>query len=545
MAKVVFCTHKMNISKKYPDQAADNNPKYNSLIYFGMFLLILGVFLKNAWISEDAYILFRSVEQFHAGFGPVWNQYERVQTFTSPLWYWLLVLIHYASQNLFVNTMLLSLVCLCFTLLLLQRALSDPYLFVILGFFLLASNAFFDFTSSGLENGLAYLVIAWLVSAYHLLTTRQSPSYSQITSFLLGVGTLVCVRHDLILLCLPASCYVIWRFWRKLSIGQWLVVGTASIFPLLAWSVFSLLYYGLLFPNTFYAKLFTGIEKTALWSRSLYYFRSSFIHDPITIIVLLAGIGVAVWNWKKNFARLVLAVGIGLHLLYIVSIGGDFMQGRFFSYGYLLAVCLILLSFPTLLQKFPRWKPALASGLVIYALFFPHTPLNSPTSYKNLAVIDGIADERGVYYPFTSIFQYYARKNGDFFLPDHPLSLDGYHFHQSDQQVYVHGNIGLFGYFAGLEKIIIDPNGLSDPFLAQLPIEGEWRVGHYFRKLPAGYLENIQNAGGSLENANLDTFYRAIILVSRDKNFFSQARLQAIWKLNTGGYRYLIEDGSP
>ncbi|HUN23207.1 MAG TPA: hypothetical protein PK299_08770 [Anaerolineales bacterium] len=532
----------MNIPKKHPDQAAGSNPKHNFLIILGVFFLQVVVFLKNAWISEDAYILFRSVEQFHAGFGPVWNQYERVQTFTSPLWYWLLVLIHFFSQNLFVNTLLLSLVCLTLTLLLLQRLFPQSYIFVLLGFFLLASNAFFDFTSSGLENGLAYLVIAGLVYAYHQLTTSQSPSFSQVTPFLLGVGILVCVRHDLLLLFLPASLYVIGRFWRKLSIGQWLIVGFVSLLPLFAWSVFSVLYYGLLFPNTFYAKLFTGIEKTALWSRSFYYFRSSFTHDPITLMVIAVGIGVGLWNWKKSFAWLVLAGGICLHLLYIVSIGGDFMQGRFFSYGYLLAVCLILLGFPTLLQKFPPWKNVLASGLVAYALLFVHTPLNSPISYKNLDVIDGVADERGVYYPFTSVFQYYARKDGDFFLPDHPLSLDGYHFHQSDQQVFVHGNIGLFGYFAGLDKIIIDPNGLSDPFLAQLPIEGEWRVGHYFRKLPAGYLENIQNSGGSLENPDLDTFYHVIILVTRDKNFFSPQRLQAIWKLNTGSYRYLIED---
>ncbi|MBK8676922.1 MAG: hypothetical protein IPN27_11240 [Cellvibrionales bacterium] len=37
-----------------------------------------------------------------------------------------------------------------------------------------------------------------------------------------------------------------------------------------------------------------------------------------------------------------LAVGILLHLLYVVWIGGDFMRGRFFGWDYLLCVILLL-----------------------------------------------------------------------------------------------------------------------------------------------------------------------------------------------------------
>ena len=58
------------------------------------------VFLKNAWVVEDAYIIFRSVEQVFAGNGPVWNPHERVQAFTSPLWFGLLVLSRIVSADL-------------------------------------------------------------------------------------------------------------------------------------------------------------------------------------------------------------------------------------------------------------------------------------------------------------------------------------------------------------------------------------------------------------------------------------------------------------
>lgn len=47
-------------------------------------LVYILVFLKNAWVGDDAYILFCSLEQLLDGNGPRWNPHERVQVFTSP-----------------------------------------------------------------------------------------------------------------------------------------------------------------------------------------------------------------------------------------------------------------------------------------------------------------------------------------------------------------------------------------------------------------------------------------------------------------------------
>ena len=55
-------------------------------------LLFLFAWLCTAWVSEDAFITFRAVDQLLAGHGPVWNLGERVQVYTHPLWYGLLVL---------------------------------------------------------------------------------------------------------------------------------------------------------------------------------------------------------------------------------------------------------------------------------------------------------------------------------------------------------------------------------------------------------------------------------------------------------------------
>ena len=49
-------------------------------------IAFLGLLLLNAWISDDAYITFRTVHNLVAGYGPVYNITDRVQTFTNPLW---------------------------------------------------------------------------------------------------------------------------------------------------------------------------------------------------------------------------------------------------------------------------------------------------------------------------------------------------------------------------------------------------------------------------------------------------------------------------
>ena len=50
--------------------------KKHALFALGLLCFLL-VFFKNAWVADDAYIAFRSVEQLFAGHGPRWNMDER------------------------------------------------------------------------------------------------------------------------------------------------------------------------------------------------------------------------------------------------------------------------------------------------------------------------------------------------------------------------------------------------------------------------------------------------------------------------------------
>jgi hypothetical protein len=63
--------------------------KSNSLIALALagFLFLIA---RNSWLSDDAYVTFRTVDNFMYGYGLTWNVDERVQVYTHPLWMLLL-----------------------------------------------------------------------------------------------------------------------------------------------------------------------------------------------------------------------------------------------------------------------------------------------------------------------------------------------------------------------------------------------------------------------------------------------------------------------
>jgi len=132
-----------------------------------MYLVVLAVFLKNAWVTEDACINFRSLEQLFAGHGPVWNIGERVQVYSSPLWFWLLAAGRLLTGNEY-ELVLIASGALTMALLWQLHRMADGHrlVWMLMVLLLVASSAFFDFTSSGLENPLSYVLLAGFVLAF-------------------------------------------------------------------------------------------------------------------------------------------------------------------------------------------------------------------------------------------------------------------------------------------------------------------------------------------------------------------------------------------
>lgn len=494
--------------------------------------MALFVFLKNAWVAEDAYINFRSIEQLYAGNGPVWNPHERVQVYTSPLWYWMLASLRVVSGNLYLLTLGLSLFLFLVTLLELKKLFFNGDSLLLTVMLLAASTAFFDYTSSGLENGLAYLLLVFYYKSFLGLNEEkpESPAVKRkITCLLFLFGLLLLTRHDLLLLSLPPLIYTAKRYLGLYSLGQWTGKILAGVAPFLLFTLFALFYYGFPFPNTAYAKLNTGIPRIELLRQGGKYLLSSLCHDPLTLTVMALALFFAFRPGSRSQCR-VMAWGVLLNLLYVVYVGGDFMQGRFLSFSFLCCTILLGLQFEAAGKTVKR---ALFSMVAVYLVLFPHTPFNSGFYYENTQIEDGVADERGFYFNDLSLVSYLLRSPGEPF-PSGYLAELGRRFRLSPERITSARNIGIMGYLAGTEKIIVDTLGLADPFLARLPVEKEWRVGHFSRVLPDGYKESVALGVNKVIDVKLKSDYERIHLVTQGKKLFSWNRLKAIVHCNTG-----------
>lgn len=493
-------------------------------------VLLVAVFVKNAWVCDDAYIIFRSLDQLAAGHGPTWNPHERVQVFTSPLWFGCLALLGTFSSDHFLNSLALSAAALTGTLILAGRRLGAGSALLLLLLLLLGSNAFFDFTTSGLENPLAYLLLA----AFWVVWSRGEATSGGTVLLGLIVGWLLCVRLDLAPLVAPALTVTIWRDRGRLNARRrWVLLG-AVVAPLLAWTIISVIYYGFPLPNPVYAKLNTGLTRLAMAKQGVKYLLASLRYDSLTL-PLIAMATLTAWTRidRRNRA---LALGLALQLIYVVMVGGDFMQGRFLAAAYLLAA----------LMTAERWRDAgpfrgramVCAALGLYVLLAPHTPVNSPFEYRtaDMTVADlpfGVADERGEYGSVLSLTRRLATHQPDVF-PDHVWAREGRRFAAAAEPVAVAANVGMFGYCAGIGKIIVDPLALTDPLLARLPVNTDWRSGHFPRRLPDGYLPLLRGEVTSLSDPALEAYRRDLWCVVSGGNLWSRQRWAAIARLNFG-----------
>jgi arabinofuranosyltransferase len=108
------------------------------------------------------------------------------------------------------------------------------------------------------------------------------------------------------------------------------------------------------------------------------------------------------------------------------------------------------------------------------------------------------------------------------------------------ERVTVWGANGLYGFVAGPRLHIIDRFALGDALLARLPAEPAWYAGHVPRRLPDGYRESVAYRRNAIVEPGVHALYERIRLITQAP-VFSPHRLHAIWRLNTDGFRNLLE----
>jgi arabinofuranosyltransferase len=335
---------------------------------------------------------------------------------------------------------------------------------------------------------------------------------------------------DVILIFIPCLIYAYGET-KKWIRG--ILVMAAGFLPFIAWTGFSLFYYGFPFPNTAYAKLNTGITDLDLALQGINYFQNSLSIDPLTLIV----IGVSIFSFclTKKKPSVAASAGIILYLLYIVKIGGDFMSGRFFAVPFFCAVINICAVRPEISKII--WAPVLCFCLFI-GLQTPYTPVFSDETYKNRELsYGGIADERGWYYPCTGYLLGLKRKT----MPSCGWAWQGRELRNQEPQVITHTNIGLIGFYAGPGVHFIDTLALTDPLLSKLNIINPkyWRIGHFRRHIPEGYINTIETGQNMLADKRLADYYSKLSFIIKG-NLFSKERIKEIINMNSGAYDHLL-----
>lgn len=517
---------------------------------------LLGIFyfvivIRNAWISDDAYITFRTIENFLAGYGLTYNPFVRVQAYTHPAWLFLLsglyrfemVFIPRSPDALYYITILISIAISALTLYLIITRLTNENL-LISGLVVAAftfSRAFIDYSTSGLENPLTHLLLVIFICLF--LLRPVSLFWMAFVSSLL-----ILTRQDAILLILPAFLYLYFMGGDYLYKLKVFLLG---FLPFLAWELFSIFYYGFPFPNTAYAKLNTGIPTVELIQQGGNYLLNSIHWDPLTLLVIIcAGLVIYFGSAGDEGTKLkFLYAGVVLYILYIVRIGGDFMSGRFLTAPLLVSV--ILLARCRLPQRTYLVLTAVVSILGVFSLrstlLDPQVPiLYSPSVYwtDNSSVLDrnGVEDERSVYFANYRDDVHQGLVIAGFRTVNVGSAFAGRNWSYSGtKKVVVEQSIGSFGYTKGPNFYILDNYALADPLLARLPMNHKkWRIGHFYRDVPHGYLETLQTGLNQIEDANLALYYTELNDVIQGP-LWSWERMGKIWKFNTGQYNYLLQ----
>ncbi len=488
-------------------------------------LLALGIaatVLRTAWLSDDAFIIARVADNFVSGHGLRWNVIDRVQVFTCPLWALLLIPLYAATGGAMTSLWALSFSSTGVLLGLFLRRLRERPARVLGALALLASSqAFLDFSTSGLENPLSHALVAAFVLSLPGTCRGEMPGAAPSASALVLPTALIALlmanRLDLVVVAGPAFLVAAIGTIRS-SGGRVLRPAARAMLPLLLWHSFALLYYGTPWPNTAWAKLGHGAPREVLARNGGAWLDDALQHDPQS---LLGPACVAAFLILRGPAT---ARALGLGLLaqgfYVWWVGGDFMRGRFLSVPVVVAAAALV--------HFLPGRTALGIGAVaLVSATLAGRGFVTPTFLPRTPNPGLVGDERAVWSTSTGLFSS-RREAGRFQQP-------AWQWRDSERGVIRETVIGARAWDGGPGLQVVDEMALADAFLARVPV-GDPRMigarpGHFIRPIPEGYLESVEDGVNRLVDPRYHARFDDILLITRSP-LWSRGRAAAIWRWN-------------
>ncbi len=469
--------------------------------------LLCGGILR-LWVAEDGFITFRSVESFWRGYGPVYNEGIRVESFSHPLWFLTLCVLRvFGAANLAPLSAVVGVFCSIVGLALAARASwlrceTGLRLFPLGALAIACLSPFWDFASSGLETGMTFLWLGWC--SYSLTRAQSARTRIIGTSFLIGLGPLIRPDFAVITICLLSALLLTPKASGAIRLKALLVV----ILPGAVWQVFRMGYYATMVPTTFLAK---ESFNSVWWRGYIYIDDFARTYDPEWIFLLgaLALLGRSPRFASKKTAagdvitkrgndRVIAALCAGgaLHILSVWRVGGDFMHAR-----------LLLPGFFAMLSSFaiiPLPKAIVPRAIIMVGglVWCGWTAVYARTPYSLSPGPNGIVDER----------LWHVLRADD----KRPVTVKGYGKHffvraaqdlrqkteaEGYRAVFV-PNIGVPASQVAGDVVVIDSLGLNDYIGARLRLGRYGRPGHeknvpaawFLARYPApqGYISTMQ-----------------------------------------------------
>lgn len=475
------------------DKRGNLTKKQALVCMLGLCVYVAFVVADRAWISDDAFITLRYVKNTLAGYGPVFNVGERVQGFTHPLWFGLLLPLCAVFPDAILAVVgwgiVLTLATMMGWALLLLRLARSPRrafeCFLLGCLVLVSSDPWVSFQTGGLENPLSHLLLLALVAELYLKEGSRP-------AVLVLLSTLLCLnRPDFAVFCLPVGVFALLQV-RGWSVGR--NVALAAL-PGVVWLGFAGLYYGHPLPNTATAKL--GIfpnQMEAALQGVLYLFDWS-VQDTLAVVGAVVFV-FALVRLQRDRVSMVLGASLALHFCYVLWVGGDFMRGRFF-----LPVLVVGVFAGSLTLAGARgWADAATrrQAFLWVCLFLiavaahDHWNVGRRDDWEKNRATHRVYNERK-YYEKYALRHYLREGRVECSHLDLSLAEDLKKYVEVYGPVTVHFMTpGTIGYLTGPDVTMIDLLGLTDAYIARLPREYMAlkipRPGHAVKYVPLRYL---------------------------------------------------------
>jgi len=489
--------------------------------------LFVGVFVAvflYGWITDDAFITFRVARNFVQGYGLVYNIGERVQSYTHPLWFFLLSAGAFLGFDLYYWALFLGYALTALTLVLLWRAslnAREPVFAALVStLILISSDTFLSFQTSGLENPLVNALLVGLV-----LTAARQDSACDLFKSILCATLILLTRLDQLFVVAPLCLYCLvsnrapWQ--RKIR------VALLTSLPLVAWEMFSVLYYGFLFPNPKYAKvgprelfeaLYYGCHYVADWA----------LFEPAQFLLVVFLPAFLVWSfWKHYWLFVAVAAAVTCQFCYVLAVGGDFMRGRFMLSSLIVAVTAI----PLLLQSRnsgnmrSELKALMVLALICFGSYSRHV-VNFSVPREDVTV----HNERRYFKAYLGVrwFDWDHYKQ-------HPWAVVGRETNAEPRGTgeAIIGMNGQRGFNVDPEVALIDTVGITDAFVARCPVRNVARSGHFRRTIPDEYIQERRTGKrvDGWEDPELEALWRDLQIVISNPQLLSSQRWHAMWRV--------------